>query len=140
MTQTIRVAGICGSIRKGSFARMALRTALEGAGESGANTKLIDLSEYQLVFCDGKENESAYPRDVFRLREEYIDRLTNSYGRPTHYGQQPAHNGNPTSALRTRKANGRNRTADLRITSALLCRLSYVGVQTSFTRNSLIAQ
>jgi NAD(P)H-dependent FMN reductase len=49
---------------------MALHVALEGAEEAGARTRLIDLSEYQLVFCDGKEDESVYPKDVFTLRED----------------------------------------------------------------------
>ena len=68
--QSIQVAGICGSLRRGSFARSALQTALEGAKEAGASTRLIDLTQYELVFCDGKEDESRYPPDVFRLRED----------------------------------------------------------------------
>jgi FMN reductase len=66
----IQVAGICGSLRAGSFTRMALQVALAGAQEAGAQTRLIDLREYHLIFCDGKEDESTYPKDVFRLRED----------------------------------------------------------------------
>ncbi len=69
-SQAMQVAGICGSLRKGSFTRMALHVALAGAKEAGARTRLIDLSEYHLIFCDGKEDESGYPKDVFTLREE----------------------------------------------------------------------
>jgi NAD(P)H-dependent FMN reductase len=69
-SQAIQVAGICGSLRTGSFTRMALHVALAGAKEAGARTRLIDLSEYHLIFCDGKEDESGYPKDVFTLREE----------------------------------------------------------------------
>jgi NAD(P)H-dependent FMN reductase len=69
-SQAIQVAGICGSLRTGSFTRMALHVALAGAKEAGAQTRLIDLSEYHLIFCDGKEDESGYPKDVFTLREE----------------------------------------------------------------------
>jgi len=69
-SQSIQVVGICGSIRKGSYSRMALRVALEGAKEAGAATRLLDLSDYKLIFCDGKEDESKYPQDVFRLRED----------------------------------------------------------------------
>ena len=68
-SQAIQVAGICGSLRQGSFTRMALHVALAGAKEAGARTRLIDLSEYHLIFCDGKEDESGYPKDVFTLRE-----------------------------------------------------------------------
>ena len=66
----IQVAGICGSLRQGSFTKMALQVALSGAKEAGAQTRLIDLREYHLIFCDGKEDESGYPTDVFRLRED----------------------------------------------------------------------
>jgi FMN reductase len=68
--QAIQVAGICGSLRTGSFTRMALQVALAGAKEAGARTRLIDLREYHLTFCDGKEDESGYPQDVFTLRDE----------------------------------------------------------------------
>jgi NAD(P)H-dependent FMN reductase len=64
-----RIAGICGSIRKGSFTRLALAIALHGAEETGAQTELIDLGDYGLIFCDGKDNESIYPKGVFQLRE-----------------------------------------------------------------------
>jgi NAD(P)H-dependent FMN reductase len=49
---------------------MALQVALAGAQEVGAQTRLIDLRAYSLIFCDGKEDESGYPPDVFRLRED----------------------------------------------------------------------
>ena len=49
---------------------MALQVALQGAQEVGAQTQLIDLKEYDLVFCDGKMDQTAYPEDVFRLRRE----------------------------------------------------------------------
>jgi len=49
---------------------MALQVALRGTHEIGAEVTLIDLRGYQLIFCDGKENESGYPNDVFRLRDE----------------------------------------------------------------------
>ena len=66
----IHVVGISGSLRSGSYTRTAVRVALTGAEEVGAKTQLIDLREYNLVFCDGKEDETAYPEDVFRLRSE----------------------------------------------------------------------
>jgi hypothetical protein len=44
---------------------------LKGAEElEECQTKLIDLRDYQLLFCDGKDDESQFPKDVFRLREE----------------------------------------------------------------------
>ena len=41
----IVVAGICGSLRRGSYTRMAVNLALQGAEEVGAQTYLIDLTE-----------------------------------------------------------------------------------------------
>ena len=67
--EPVHVVGICGSIRKGSYTRMALMVALRGAEESGAKSELIDLNDYQLAFCDGNEDESGYPEGVFRLRK-----------------------------------------------------------------------
>ncbi|MFQ5707477.1 MAG: NADPH-dependent FMN reductase [bacterium] len=64
----ITVVGICGSLRKGSFTRKALTIALQGAREVGAETQFLDLRDYELVFCDGKEDENAYPADVLNLR------------------------------------------------------------------------
>ena len=70
MTQrdSVRIAGICGSIRPGSYTRMALELALRGAAEAGAQTELIDLRDYGIVFCDGNDDETHYPQDVFKLR------------------------------------------------------------------------
>jgi NAD(P)H-dependent FMN reductase len=66
---TIHVAGISGSLRAGSYTRRAVEHALLGAAESGAETRLIDLNDYDLVFRAGKD-EAGYPSDVSRLREE----------------------------------------------------------------------
>lgn len=46
----VSVVGICGSIRRGSYTRMAVQIALQGAQEVGAQTRLIDLKDYHLVF------------------------------------------------------------------------------------------
>jgi NAD(P)H-dependent FMN reductase len=66
----IKVIGLCGSLRKGSYTRMALEIVLAGAAELGADIHLIDLRNYNLVFCDGERDESTYPQDVFNLRNK----------------------------------------------------------------------
>lgn len=66
--ERILVVGICGSLREGSHTRDALKIALEGAEEGGAQTQLIDLRDYNLPFCDGKDDRVDRP-DVKRLRE-----------------------------------------------------------------------
>jgi FMN reductase len=79
------VVAICGSLRRGSYTRLALEIALQGAQEVGAQTRLIDLQDYQLVFC-GKEDESAYPEDVFRLRREVRQAQVIILGTPEYHG------------------------------------------------------
>ncbi len=65
-TDTVRVGGLCGSLRDGSYTRKALRVALAGAREAGAEVELIYLRSYELSFCDGGEPEDQ-PPDVARL-------------------------------------------------------------------------
>ncbi len=82
---TIHVAGISGSLRAGSYTRRAVERALQGAAESGAETELIDLSEYQLVFRAGKD-ETGYPDDVFRLRQHVKEADGVILGTPEYHG------------------------------------------------------
>jgi multimeric flavodoxin WrbA len=65
-----QIVGISGSIRLGSYTTMAVALALKGAEELKCETKLINLRDYDLLFCDGKEDESKFPKGVFRLRED----------------------------------------------------------------------
>ena len=65
----IRVAAICGSLSTNSKTRAALLVALRGAAQLGAQTHLIDLRHYKLVFS-GEMAEKDYPPDVFKLRQE----------------------------------------------------------------------
>jgi NAD(P)H-dependent FMN reductase len=81
----ITVVAVCGSLRRGSYTRQALTIALQGAREVGAQTRLIDLRDYQLVFC-GEEDESAYPEDVFRLRREVGQAQGIILGTPEYHG------------------------------------------------------
>src|SRR5262249_46901776 len=80
------VVGICGSIRRGGYTRMAVQGALQGGQEGGAQTRLIDFKDYQLVSCDGKEDESTYPEDVFRLRREVSHAQGIILGTPEYHG------------------------------------------------------
>ena len=82
----LQVAGLCGSLRPGSLTRKALAVALSGAEEAGAETRLIDLRDYQLIFCDGKQDESAYPEDVFRLRRDVQQAKGIILGSPEYHG------------------------------------------------------
>jgi len=67
-TKPLNVIGICGSLRKGSYTRMALAIALQGADELGAQTRILDLGDYDLTFVDGRD--TPYPAGVQRLKKD----------------------------------------------------------------------
>src|SRR6266581_8161543 len=81
-----KIVGISGSLRSGSYTTLAVAVALKGAEELKCETKLIDLREYRLVFCDGKDDESQFPKDVFRLREEVRQAQGIILGTPEYHG------------------------------------------------------
>ena len=82
----ILVVGVCGSLRPGSHTRMALHLALEGAQEVGARTRLIELNDYGLVFCDGRDDEGTYPEGVARLCRELQEAQGIILGTPEYHG------------------------------------------------------
>ena len=84
--ETVRIAGICGSLRPGSYTRLALQIALQGAAEVGAETQLIDLATYDLAFCKGTGDEHSYPGDVDRLRREVQVAQGIVLGTPVYHG------------------------------------------------------
>ena len=84
--ETVRIAGICGSLRPGSYTRLALQIALQGAAEVGAETQLIDLATYDLAFCNGAGDEHSYPGDVDRLRQEVQAAQGIVLGTPVYHG------------------------------------------------------
>lgn len=81
----VKIIAICGSLREGSYTRAALQVALQGAAESRADVKLIDLREYKLVF-QGLIDEQEYPKDVFKLRQEVQQAQGIILGTPEYHG------------------------------------------------------
>lgn len=81
----IKVVGICGSLRKGSYTQMALEWALKGAAQYGSATELIDLRDYRLDFY-GMKPESKYSPDVFKLREKVTQAHGILIGTPVYHG------------------------------------------------------
>ena len=65
----IRVVGVCGSLNPTGKTRSALSVALDGSAEYEADTRLIELRDYELVFY-GSVSDDDYPEDVHRLRQE----------------------------------------------------------------------
>jgi NAD(P)H-dependent FMN reductase len=78
--------GLSGSLRPGSYTRKAVRIALEGAEEAGAETRLLDLREYDLPFSSGIPKDRSYPPDVFRLREDIQNADGVIIGSPEYHG------------------------------------------------------
>jgi FMN reductase len=68
--ETTKVLAICGSLKKNSTTRKALRIALSGAETAGASVSLVDLAYYNLAFCNGDKSHDAKGADFARLRGE----------------------------------------------------------------------
>src|SRR5579864_6595174 len=73
---TIRILGICGSMKPGSSTAFVIQYALEAAKETGANIEFYDISEHSLPFCDGRDDESTYPPSV----QEFRNLIRNAQG------------------------------------------------------------
>ncbi|MDF1597831.1 MAG: NAD(P)H-dependent oxidoreductase [Acidimicrobiia bacterium] len=84
MAQEIIIAGVVGSLRHDSFTRLAVRIALEGAAETGAVTRLIDLCDYELPFCNGDRTTSL--PEVVRLRQDVVSGHGLILGTPEYHG------------------------------------------------------
>lgn len=82
----MKVIGISGSLRKGSYTQMAVEIALKGAETVSVETHLIDLRQYNLVFCEGKDDETNYPEDVFKLRKDVQAAKGIILGTPEYHG------------------------------------------------------
>jgi serine/threonine protein kinase len=82
----VRVVGICGSLRDNSHTTHAVRIALEGAKEYRVETQLIELKDYDLCFCDGRDDETTYPDDVFKLRTQVRRAQGIIIGTPEYHG------------------------------------------------------
>lgn len=63
----LQIVGLNGSLRPGSYTKLALELALQKAAQGGAQVELLDLQTLQLPFCTGAEAYPDYP-DVARLK------------------------------------------------------------------------
>lgn len=64
----VKIVGIGGSLRAGSYSQLALSLAAERAAAWGAEVEVLDLRSLDLPFCDGDNDYQQYP-DVEKLRE-----------------------------------------------------------------------
>ena len=79
----VRITGISGSRRTGSYTRMAVEAALRGAAELHAATQLIDLAEFELAFAGGASHKG---RDYERLSQAVKDADGIILGTPEYHG------------------------------------------------------
>jgi len=79
----VRITGVSGSLRDGSYTRVAVRTALEAAEEEGAKTTFVDLREYDLPVFDADNNDAG---DGPRLRHEMREADAVILGTPMYHG------------------------------------------------------
>jgi NAD(P)H-dependent FMN reductase len=68
--QRVLVAGLSGSLRAGSYTASAVRIALEGAQEFGAQISFLDLHDYDLGLHLGQAEACRQRGDVRRFRAD----------------------------------------------------------------------
>lgn len=81
----IRISGVCGSLRADGVTRKSLAIALKGAAEYGAETALLALRDFDLVFY-GSVPPEEYPPDVLRLRQALKDSQGIILATPEYHG------------------------------------------------------
>ncbi|WP_290810804.1 NADPH-dependent FMN reductase [Halovivax sp.] len=83
MTRTPTVLAVSGSLREASYTRTALRYVLAAADDAGAETRLLDLREYELPVYDPDADEQGDEAEVKRLVRE-ADAV--ALGTPVYHG------------------------------------------------------
>ncbi|HLO48524.1 MAG TPA: NADPH-dependent FMN reductase [Kamptonema sp.] len=63
----VKIVGIGGSMRAGSYSQMALIAACDRAAALGAQVEILDVRSLHLPFCNGEDEYPDYP-DVKRLQ------------------------------------------------------------------------
>ena len=72
----IKVVGILGSLRQGSYSALALKQAADKVSALGAEVEILDLREMKLPFCNGGEEYPDYPDvEILRAKVKAADGL-----------------------------------------------------------------
>lgn len=82
----VTIVGISGSLRPDSYTRKAVRIALEGAQMAGADTRLLDLRDYDLPLSSGNPKDRNYPQGVYKLRDDIRNADGVILGSPEYHG------------------------------------------------------
>src|SRR6056297_1146366 len=77
------VVALAGSMRDGSYTRIALKHALATAEEYGAETELLDVREYDLPVFDPDEDE---PPEATELKRKIREADSVIWGSPVYHG------------------------------------------------------
>ena len=84
--ESIRVVGVCGSLRPNGWTGAALKIALAGAEERGVGTEFLDLREYDLPFCAGGNDAIQGNAGVQRLRQKVLEANGIILATPNYHG------------------------------------------------------
>ena len=82
----VKILGFCGSLRSNGFTRHAVRIALEGARETGADVELVDFAQLALPFCTGSDEVQAAHPGVIQLRKMVQEAHGAIWGTPEYHG------------------------------------------------------
>jgi FMN reductase len=66
----INIVGISGSLRPGSYTSLAVSIALQGAQDSGASVRLLDLNDYTLPFTQEIWSGGEPTPGILQMRED----------------------------------------------------------------------
>ena len=83
--ESIRITGVCGSLSADGATKKALAIALKGAAEYNAETTLLELRDFDLVFY-GSVPQDEYPPDVLQLRQALKDSQGIILATPEYHG------------------------------------------------------
>jgi NAD(P)H-dependent FMN reductase len=84
-SSSISVVALCGSLSQNSSVSKALRVALQGAQETGAQTALLELHDFQLPFAGQTWDYTPFP-DVERLTTLIRNANGVLWGTPEYHG------------------------------------------------------
>lgn len=72
----MKIVGIIGSLRQGSYSEMALRLAASKVEALGASVEILDLKQMQLPFCNGGDEYPDYPDvEILKAKVKEADGL-----------------------------------------------------------------
>ena len=81
-----KMMGVLGSLREGSYTQLAVEIALQGAEETGAITRMLNLNDYKLPFLKEEWSGQGHSAGVLRLRKDIQEAQGVILGTPEYHG------------------------------------------------------